>query len=88
MNQKHTTDLTKMRVEYDQPVKYFLKLEPSEIDMNSLIGKHISLEFNGIIHCVACGRQTKKSFGQGFCYPCFINSPENSECIIKSISGA
>jgi hypothetical protein len=26
---------------------------------------------------------TKKSFGQGFCYPCFINSPENAECIVK-----
>lgn len=82
MTQNYITDLSKMRVEYGQPVRYFLTMESSEIDLNSLIGKKISVEFKGVIHCVACGRVTKKSFGQGFCYPCFMNSPENSECII------
>lgn len=72
-----------MRTESGDPVRYFLKLGENEIYMNERIGKTFDLRFNGIIHCVACGRVTKKSFGQGFCYPCFINSPLNSECILK-----
>ena len=27
--------------------------------------------------------KTKKSFAQGFCFPCFKNAPENSPCIIR-----
>jgi len=72
-----------MRTESGEPVRYFLKLGEKEIFMNEWIGKTLDLKFTGIIHCVACGRVTKKSFGQGFCYPCFINSPLNSECILK-----
>ncbi len=51
--------------------------------MNDLLGKKVEIEFNGQINCVACGRITRKSFGQGFCYPCFINAPQNAECIIR-----
>jgi Protein of unknown function (DUF2797) len=32
---------------------------------------------------VNCGRKTAKSFAQGFCFPCFKDSPENAECIIR-----
>ena len=31
----------------------------------------------------AGGRKTKKSFAQGYCYRCLLNSPETSECIMK-----
>ncbi|NBV41166.1 DUF2797 domain-containing protein [bacterium] len=33
--------------------------------------------------CISCNRKTNKIFGQGFCYPCFMNSPENAECIVR-----
>lgn len=33
--------------------------------------------------CVSCDRLVPKLFGQGFCYPCFKNSPDNAECIIR-----
>jgi hypothetical protein len=76
-------NLLKMRVEHTSPVSYFLKLGEEEIYMNSFIEKELVLQFTGNIHCIACGRKIKKTFGQGFCYPCFINSPLNSECILK-----
>jgi hypothetical protein len=76
-------NLSKMRVEYTNPVSYFLELNNEEICINALIEKEIKIQFTGIINCVACGRVIKKAFGQGFCYPCFINSPLNSECILK-----
>jgi hypothetical protein len=76
-------NLSKMRTEHSSPIKYFLKLGEEEVLMNSLISQEINISFTGIINCVACGRKIKKAFGQGFCYPCFINSPLNSECIIR-----
>jgi hypothetical protein len=54
-----------------------------EIDMNALIGKEISMKFSGKINCISCGVDTKKSFGQGFCYKCFVSAPEASECVLK-----
>jgi hypothetical protein len=76
-------NLSKMRTEHSSPVKYFLKLGEEEVLMNSLIDQEIRVQFTGTINCVSCGRKTKKAFGQGFCYPCFMNSPLNSECIIR-----
>jgi hypothetical protein len=77
-------NISKMRVELTTPVNYTLYLsEDVSVDMNTLIGKEITLLFEGQINCVNCGRLTKKSFGQGFCYPCFMNAPQNAECIIR-----
>lgn len=72
----------KMPVEDTKPVTYFLHLDQT-IRVNELIGKEITLEWSGIIRCVACDKVTKKSFNQGFCYNCFISAPESAPCIIK-----
>lgn len=74
--------LTKMQVALDETVRYNLKLE-STVFMNELIGQEISIRHTGIINCASCGVVTKKSFGQGFCYTCFIKAPEASECILR-----
>lgn len=76
-------NLHKMVTELGNPIKYLLRLGGKELIMNDLIGKEICLSHTGIIHCVSCQKITKKSFGQGFCYSCFIKSPMNSECIIR-----
>lgn len=76
-------NLSKMRTENKSPVKYFLRLGEEEVLMNSLLDQEIRIQFTGIINCVACNRNIKKAFGQGFCYPCFMKSPLNSECIIR-----
>jgi hypothetical protein len=51
--------------------------------MNHLIGKYIAFKWLKEIYCVVCGRKTNRSFAQGFCYPCFLNAPETSECIFR-----
>ena len=79
----YTVELRKMKVSFDNPVNYRLTCNDQMIDMNEQIGKNISLKFSGEIHCIACGKTIKKTYGQGFCYPCFMNSPLNSECIIR-----
>ena len=67
--------IKKMRVElgtenHPSEVNYFLPLGDEELPLNPLIGQHLKLEFLGGILCKNCGRQTKKSFSQGFCFPC------------------
>lgn len=76
-------NLHKMNTEFGSPIKYSLHLSGDELNMNELLGKKLRIEFQGRINCVACGRATKKAFGQGFCYPCFANAPENAECIVR-----
>ncbi len=76
-------NLSKMKTSLHDEVEYTLFLGEDEIQINDYIGSEISLSFTGRINCVSCGKITKKAFGQGFCYPCFINSPLNAECIIR-----
>lgn len=75
-------NLRKMKTILSSPIQYTLSLNEDQIPVNELVGSEIQLEFNGRINCINCNRLTKKAFGQGFCYPCFIKAPQNSECII------
>ena len=76
-------NIDKMIASLGETVDYLLPLNDQMVKMNQLIGSKIKIEYLNQINCTVCGRVTKKSFAQGFCYPCFINSPENSECIIR-----
>ena len=76
-------NLSKMKTQLADEIEYTLVLGDDEVEMNDYLGTEISLSFNGTINCVSCGKVTKKAFGQGFCYSCFMNSPMNAECIIR-----
>ncbi len=76
-------NILKMRTELAGPVRYFLPVGEQEIDMNALLGKQIRFRFDGQINCISCGKRTKTSFSQGFCYSCLQTSPEASETIIR-----
>lgn len=76
-------NILKMEVTADSPVKYALPIGDKNLDMNRLLGKPIKLTFTGQINCIACGKQTKTSFSQGFCYKCLQTAPEASETIFK-----
>lgn len=75
--------LAKMQVELDQQVQYFLPLDDHREPLNVLLGKQIRLEYLGDIHCIHCGRRSKKSFSQGYCYPCFTKLPQCDTCIMS-----
>lgn len=75
--------LRKMRVQLEEPVRYTLLLDEHEQPLNDLIGSKISLHFSGNIHCQACGRKTKKSYSQGFCYPCAQKLAQCDLCIMR-----
>lgn len=75
--------LRKMLVSLDKPVTYRLPLNDEQIPLNPYIGKEISLHFQGSIQCIACGREIKKSFNQGYCYPCFRSLARCDICIVR-----
>lgn len=76
--------LEKMSVKYGSPIQYAFVLEDgSELNVNHLINKEVEFIFEGNIRCAACHRLTKKSFNQGYCYPCFSTLARCDMCIMK-----
>ena len=75
--------LSKMSTRLEQPVQYSLRLGEQDLDLNGLLGQGIRLEYLGAIHCSHCGRKTKKSFSQGYCYPCFSKLAQCDTCIMS-----
>lgn len=64
-------------------VRYQLPIGDKLLNMNDLIGEPIQLEFNGQISCANCGKPTKKSYSQGYCYPCCQKLASCDLCIMK-----
>lgn len=59
------------------------KIPVADLTVNNWSGRLVRLEWNGKITCIGCGRSTKKSFSQGYCYPCFKNRAETDTCIVR-----
>lgn len=76
-------NLQKMQTALASPVQYHLSFNEEKLDLNSLLGKSLSLHYTGSINCVHCNRITKKSFNQGYCYPCFSQLAQCDRCIMK-----
>lgn len=64
-------------------VSYTLVLDNEEVPLQSLLGKPLTLSLSGIIHCIACNRTIKKSYQQGYCFPCTQTLAQCDICIIK-----
>ena len=75
--------LRKMQVELGETVRYRLFPEQGGLCLNESLGQYIRLSFTGAIHCVACDRLTKKSFNQGYCFPCLRKLAACDSCIVS-----
>ncbi len=76
-------NIHKMKSKLATPVEYILPIGESQIEMNGLIGRELRMSFTGQINCISCGKRTKTSFNQGFCYNCLQTAPEASETVIR-----
>jgi hypothetical protein len=65
------------------PARYTLRTGDQRLDLNGLLGQPLRLSWSGAIACTHCGRATRKSFGQGHCYPCFKKLARCDTCIMK-----
>ena len=76
--------VSKMSAQLGEPtVQYAFRLGDTEVPVNPLIGTHVRLEYLGAIHCSHCGRKTKTSFSQGYCYPCMTKLAQCDLCIMS-----
>ncbi|MBE0564632.1 MAG: DUF2797 domain-containing protein [Krumholzibacteria bacterium] len=73
-----------------EPVRYSLadgwfeaELRTDDHPLNPHLGQRCELRFTGAICCVYCGRETRQTFGQGFCFPCSQNRAEADLCIVR-----
>lgn len=64
-------------------IEYQLPIGEQRIALNPLIGKELTLIFHNEIRCTHCNRKTKKSYSQGFCYPCMQKLAQCDMCIMK-----
>jgi len=73
----------KLEARLDSPVSYQLPLGTETVALNPLLDQEISLRYTGKITCINCGRNSNKSFNQGYCYPCFQKLAECDTCIMS-----
>ncbi|WP_342632143.1 DUF2797 domain-containing protein [Marinobacter alkaliphilus] len=78
-----TGRLRKMPARAGDPVTYTLKVGDTPIALNELIGRQVRFDYDGVIRCIHCDRTTKKSFNQGYCYPCFRKLAACDSCIMS-----
>ncbi len=63
--------------------QYKLSFDDAELDISALVGKPIELTFSQQIQCSACGSMTKKSYSQGYCWPCANSLARCDLCIMR-----
>lgn len=77
-------NLRKMTTEIlNESVDYSLTIGDDKILLNDYIGKKLHIEYLQQINCKHCGRKTKSSYAQGYCYKCFTTLPETDRNIVS-----
>jgi len=80
---KFQGNLHKMHTAAGSPVSYSLDLGGRQLELNDWLGKNVRIEYLQEIECIHCGRPTRKSFNQGYCYPCFASLAQCDACIMS-----
>jgi len=79
--------LRKMITQYDQEtgkVDYSLNLDGHAVcGLNELVGREVTVSFSGKMNCTVCGKNIRKTYSDGLCYPCLIKLPQADMCILK-----
>jgi hypothetical protein len=81
--------LHKMSVKAANPVDYNFSWgevglgQKTGLGVNQFLGKKLNLSFSGKINCIACNRAIKKTFQQGYCFPCAKKLAACDMCILK-----
>lgn len=75
--------IEKMRSLHASPVEYSLPIGKELLPLNPFVGQSLFLEYTGNIYCTHCGRKTKSSFNDGYCFPCSQKLASCDMCIVK-----
>jgi len=75
--------LSKMTHKEGTPIQYFLNLGEDSFSLTSKVGQIVNIKYTGKITCVECGRKIKKTYSDGYCFPCARDLPENDICSVR-----
>ena len=75
--------LSKMTHKDGTPIQYFLNLGQDSFSLTSKVGQIVNIKYTGKITCVACARKIKKTYNDGYCFPCARDLPENDICSVR-----
>jgi hypothetical protein len=79
--------LSKMHIELkNNQACYSLVLDDNQYELSKYINKdsaNIIIEFLNNVNCIYCHKQIKKSFNQGYCFPCFRKLARCDSCIMS-----
>lgn len=65
------------------PVRYHLPVGDGAIAMNPLLGRRVRFKHTGRIFCIHCGKATRTSFSQGYCFTCMQSLAQCDMCIVR-----
>lgn len=65
------------------PIQYELPIGQEKVLLNDYLGKTLSLKFTGKIQCLGCYKSIKKSYQDGYCFPCTQGLARCDLCILK-----
>ncbi len=60
-----------------------LPVGETQVPLAAALGSRLRVRFLGEIQCQHCGRSTRKSYSQGYCYPCFKKLARCDLCIVS-----
>lgn len=78
-----TGPLRKMRSSPETPVDYALPVGDQLVALGPVVGRRLELRFAGEILCAHCGRGTRKSYSQGYCFPCSRKLAACDLCVLQ-----
>ena len=77
----YTGVLTKMQIEFLDPIQYYLVFKNDFIHMNQLLHKTVKMKLIGQ-QCLSCGLE-RPIYRQGFCRTCFFEEPFAGDWIMR-----
>ena len=75
--------LKKLEFDVTEPVAYRLCVGEDTVALNDHVGLGIRIRHTGLISCANCSAVTKKSYGGGYCYPCFKSLARCDLCFVS-----
>ena len=60
-----------------------MNLGEDSYPLTSKVGQIVNIKYTGKITCVECGRNIKKTYSGGYCFPCTRDLPENDICSVR-----
>jgi len=75
--------LEKLKAVRGEVVEYQLQVGDRTIGLNRLVGKGLEIRFLDQISCRNCAAPSRKSYGGGYCYPCFKKLAQCDLCVMS-----